>query len=409
METTLQPESINNPAILNPESGPSIGSVRHFALNQIGARLAADPGLVASCWAQVGAPDERPNLTVIYCSMRRLLRTYVLLEFVAGETLEELVKRSDPAACEREIPLFCRILDAVEGSAKKANEERLSASGLELIDFGVARATAALTSKFHGAVLVAPDGTATSEVTGEYGGSRSQAYAALMELCGRLPGELPRTSAYGPMSLSGVAVSPFGAKMPSVETAPAAAQSSAKPVSAARKQAPAYLIAIGTMAVTLLALYGAGGFLSKRTQPASRLKLPAIVSEPMSAPEAEAETPPPVPHPPGAKKPAAGRTTRSTKRPVPSVVLASGARPIRQTNLLYPVEAQNEHVTGLVEMELTIAEDGSVKSPRVLSGDPLLRAGLTEEVSKWVFQPLRVDGKPVPMTTELTLRFNLSQ
>jgi TonB family protein len=76
---------------------------------------------------------------------------------------------------------------------------------------------------------------------------------------------------------------------------------------------------------------------------------------------------------------------------------------------LYPVEAQNEHVTGLVEMQLTIAEDGSVKSPRVLSGDPLLRAGLTEEVSKWVFQPLRVDGKPVPMTTELTLRFNLSQ
>jgi TonB family protein len=89
-------------------------------------------------------------------------------------------------------------------------------------------------------------------------------------------------------------------------------------------------------------------------------------------------------------------------------VLAGGARPIRQTNLSYPVEAQNEHISGLVEMQLTIAEDGSVKSPRVLSGDPLLRAGLTEEVSKWVFQPLRVDGKPVPMTTELTIKFNLN-
>jgi outer membrane biosynthesis protein TonB len=61
-----------------------------------------------------------------------------------------------------------------------------------------------------------------------------------------------------------------------------------------------------------------------------------------------------------------------------------------------------------VELEVTIAEDGSVRSPRVLSGDPLLRAGLTEEISKWVYQPLRVNGKPVSMTTELAIRFNLT-
>src|SRR5258708_1109637 len=121
MESALQPESrTNNPVSLNPESGPSIRSVRQFALNQIGSRFPFDPALVPSCWAQIGAPEEHPDLTVIYCSMRWLLRTFVLLEFVSGETLEELVKRSDPAGCEREIPLFCRILDAFEGPAKKA-------------------------------------------------------------------------------------------------------------------------------------------------------------------------------------------------------------------------------------------------------------------------------------------------
>jgi TonB family protein len=388
---------------VKPESGPSIGSVRQFALHQIGSRLAAEPDLVASCWAQIGALEDHPNLTVIYYSLRRLLRTYVLLEFVAGETLEELVKRSDPAACEREIPLFCRILDAFEGSAKKATDEPLPAFDLELIDFGVGRATASLTSKFHGAVLVGPDGTATSEVTGDYGGSRSQVFAALMELCAKLPGDLPRTAAYGPMDLSGVAVGSFGAKAPPSEAAPPVSQSSAKPVSAARKQANTYLIGAATMLVTLLALYGIGGILSKRTQSADQGKLvrPTIISEPVKAP---VEEPPPAP----AEKPAAARTARLPKRPVPSIVLASGARPIRQTNLSYPVDAQNEHVSGLVEMQFTIAEDGSVKSPRVVSGDPLLRAGLTEEVSKWVFQPMRVDGKPVPMTTELTIQFNLN-
>ena len=59
-------------------------------------------------------------------------------------------------------------------------------------------------------------------------------------------------------------------------------------------------------------------------------------------------------------------------------------------------------------MQLTIAEDGSVQSPRVISGDPLLQEGLAEQVSKWVYQPLRVNGKPVAMTTELAIRFHLT-
>jgi hypothetical protein len=415
METTLEPESrINHHVSSSLESGPSIRSVRQFALHKIGSRLAVEPDLVASCWAQIGAPQEHPTLTLIYCSVHRLLRTYVLLEFVAGETLEELVKRSDPASCEREIPLFCRILDAFEGPAKKTNGQPVLVADLDLIDCGVGRATASLTSKFHGAILVSPDGTAIDEVVGEYGGSRSQVFAALMELCSKLPGDLPRTAAYGPVNLSSVAVSSFGAKAPASEQAPPAAAPPVKTGSLATKRATSYLIAVGTMLLTLLVLYGVGGFMAKRTQPADPVKLvlPAITSEPAKAPvEAveHAQAPPPAPSHPAAKNPVAPPKARSARRPIPSIVLASGARPIRQTNLSYPVEAQNEHVSGLVEMQFTIAEDGSVKSPHVLSGDPLLRAGLTEEVSKWVFQPLRVDGKPVPMTTELTLRFNLSQ
>ena len=408
METTLEPESrTNHPVSLNPESHLSIRSVRQFALHQMDSRLAAEPELVASCWAQIGALEEQPDLTVIYCSVRRLLRTYVFLEFVGGETLEELVKRSDPAACEREIPLFCRILDAFEGSAKKVIGEAVRSADLELIDFGVGRASAGLTSKFHGALLVAPDGSATDEVAGEYGGSRSQVLAAVMELCAKLPGDLPRTSAYGPVNLRGVtACSLGGGTVTSGKAAIPAAPSPVRTASAATKRATSYLIAAATMMLTLLVLYGIGEFLSRRTLPsdASQLKLPAIALDPPKA--AVEEAAPQAPLHSAAKLPA--HSARSAKKPVPSIVLARGAKPIRQTNLSYPVEAQNEHVTGVVEMQLTIAEDGSVKSPRVLSGDPLLRAGLTEEVSKWVFQPLRVDGKPVPMTTELTIKFNLN-
>ena len=109
-------------AILEEENialvGTEMTSVRQFALSQVGGRLASDPTLISAFWREIGEAAGRPNLTVVYCAVRWLGRTYALFEFVAGETLEELVKRSDPAACELEIPLFCRILDAFEGSAR---------------------------------------------------------------------------------------------------------------------------------------------------------------------------------------------------------------------------------------------------------------------------------------------------
>ena len=43
--------------------------------------------------------------------------------------------------------------------------------------------------------------------------------------------------------------------------------------------------------------------------------------------------------------------------------------------------------------------------PGLTVGPP---AGLAEEISKWVYQPLRINGKPVPMTTELAIKFNLT-
>ncbi len=100
------------------------------------------------------------------------------------------------------------------------------------------------------------------------------------------------------------------------------------------------------------------------------------------------------------------RKKRSTVQPA-TVALFRGFKPLRQTILDYPAEARQEHVSGKVEMQITIAQDGSVQNPRVLSGDPLLYSGLVAEVSKWLYQPLRINGEPVAMVTELGIEFNL--
>src|SRR5258708_7875320 len=85
-----------------PACDLQITDARQFALAQIGFRLSAEPNLVAAFWEQIGAPvnPARPDLTVLYCSLLWSGQTFVLLEFVSGEMLEDLVKRSDPASCE---------------------------------------------------------------------------------------------------------------------------------------------------------------------------------------------------------------------------------------------------------------------------------------------------------------------
>src|SRR5439155_27190810 len=150
---------------------------------------------------------------VLYCSIQRLGQTFLLLEFVAGETLEALVKRSDPAACEREIPLFCRLLDAFESAERNGGSRTVSQSDIELADFGVGRAKTWTTPTAHGAILVGPDGALSEQVFGESGASRSQVCALLMELCARLPGSLPRSTAYGPASLGECAVRSLAPKV----------------------------------------------------------------------------------------------------------------------------------------------------------------------------------------------------
>src|SRR5579862_4064324 len=115
------------PESSNVGTNPQLSRVRQFALDQIGARLSSDATLAGEFWAQIGESEDHPDITVLYCAVRCVDRTFAL---------EEFVKSADPTSCDREIPLFCRILDAFEGSAKDAGKA-VAAPDLELLDFGI--------------------------------------------------------------------------------------------------------------------------------------------------------------------------------------------------------------------------------------------------------------------------------
>jgi TonB family protein len=178
------------------------------------------------------------------------------------------------------------------------------------------------------------------------------------------------------------------------------------------RPALSYFVPVLAAMWIVLALFFFRGMLEKRTIAAAAKPVPAPTFCPaiVAAGATPAMTPvEAVPMPPvrAIAHPSQRRKKRPVLPPAPTVALFRGFRPLRQTSLDYPAEARKEHISGKVEMQITIAQDGSVQNPRVLSGDPLLYSGLVAEVSKWLYQPLRINGEPVAMVTELGIEFNL--
>jgi len=71
----------------------------------------------------------------------------------------------------------------------------------------------------------------------------------------------------------------------------------------------------------------------------------------------------------------------------------------------YPADAREHGVQGTVIIEATIAQDGSVKSARVVRSIPLLDAAALAAVKQWEFLPTTVDGRPVSVVATYTVNF----
>jgi len=53
----------------------------------------------------------------------------------------------------------------------------------------------------------------------------------------------------------------------------------------------------------------------------------------------------------------------------------------------YPELAKKMHIKGMVKVEAVVRPNGSVKSTRVLGGNPVLVDSAADAVTKWKFEP----------------------
>jgi periplasmic protein TonB len=75
----------------------------------------------------------------------------------------------------------------------------------------------------------------------------------------------------------------------------------------------------------------------------------------------------------------------------------------------YPVLARQTRREGTVELRALIAEDGSVQSLEVLSGDAVFIQSAYDAVRQWRYKPTILNGRPVEVDTHITVNYRLGQ
>ncbi|MCX6569200.1 MAG: energy transducer TonB [Candidatus Aminicenantes bacterium] len=75
----------------------------------------------------------------------------------------------------------------------------------------------------------------------------------------------------------------------------------------------------------------------------------------------------------------------------------------------YPEVARQARVEGIVILEAKTDEQGSVIDARILHSIPLLDQAAIDAVKQWIYEPMRIDGKPRKILFTVTVRFALHE
>lgn len=83
-----------------------------------------------------------------------------------------------------------------------------------------------------------------------------------------------------------------------------------------------------------------------------------------------------------------------------SQTAGSGDRKIlTHTAPAYPELAKKMHIRGIVKVEVIVRPNGTVKSTRVLGGNPVLINAAQDAVTKWKFEPAQGETTQVVQLT----------
>jgi TonB family protein len=113
---------------------------------------------------------------------------------------------------------------------------------------------------------------------------------------------------------------------------------------------------------------------------------------------------------PGISVPNAASLPAPTVQPEGPVKIGGNVKAPKLINSVapvYPLTARSSGVQGDVVIDTTIDKSGNVVRMHVVSGPAMLRPSALESLRRWKYEPSRLDGEPVEIQMQVTIKFRL--
>ena len=81
---------------------------------------------------------------------------------------------------------------------------------------------------------------------------------------------------------------------------------------------------------------------------------------------------------------------------------------VHRADPVYPPDARDANIQGVVRIAVIIGKDGHVQDARLVSGHPLLAPAALQAAKKYVFQPFEQGGRRVRAAAHLEIPFSLA-
>jgi len=72
---------------------------------------------------------------------------------------------------------------------------------------------------------------------------------------------------------------------------------------------------------------------------------------------------------------------------------------------VYPAEARQQNLQGVVALSIVVGRDGSVLGMRALNGPDVLARAAMDALRWWKFAPYRLNGEPAAVETTVAVEF----
>ncbi len=175
---------------------------REVAIKALKPELASQTAIVERFRSEAVtlAKLHHPNIATLYSLLREGDELYMVLEYVRGQSLDEILTRRGALPAEEVIPVFCQILDGINHAheygiihrdIKPANMMLTENGTLKVLDFGIARLLGSNRMTRAGNIIGTLEYMAPEQVRGLETDARSDTYSLGMMLYEVLTGRTP--------------------------------------------------------------------------------------------------------------------------------------------------------------------------------------------------------------------------